>query len=121
MKINKDNELKEIDVKIDGVKNIKKRILIGPEDGSDNIVMRYFRIMPQGHTPHHKHDYEHVIKIEKGKGIAIDNQGCEHNISSGMSLFITANEPHQLRNPFDEPLEVICIIRNVEEIAQKIS
>lgn len=119
MKINRDAQLKEIDVRLDGVKNLKKRVLIGPEDGSNNIIMRCFTIMPQGHTPRHKHNYEHVIKVQKGKGIAVDEKGREHEVLPGQSIFVMPNQEHQFKNPFPEPFELICIIPNVEETAQK--
>ena len=119
MKINQDKELKEVKVELDGAKNLTKKVLVGPEHGSNNIVMRYFRILPQGHTPYHKHNYEHVVKVQKGKGIAVDAQGKEHELSPGQSIFIAPNEEHQVKNPFAEPFELICIIPNIEQNEQK--
>ena len=72
MKININQNLENKDVKMEGVKNVKMRILIGPDDGSDNIIMRHFTISPQGHTPKHSHDFEHVVKIEKGEGVFVN-------------------------------------------------
>ena len=36
-----------------GYEGVKKQVLIGPDDGSNEIVMRYFRLAPGGSTPHH--------------------------------------------------------------------
>ena len=98
------------DVDMEGAEKVKMRILIGEKEGSKNIIMRHFRVAPGGHTPHHQHDFEHVIKIEKGKGILLDLDGVQHEVEAGMSAFIPANEMHQFQNPSDEDFEFLCII-----------
>lgn len=65
MKINKNSEIKEIEVTMEGVNEMRKKVLIGPDDGSKNIIMRYFIISPGGYTPRHNHNYEHLVKIER--------------------------------------------------------
>lgn len=94
------------------MQRVYRQILIGPEDGSLRIVMRLFRVEPDGFTPHHSHDFEHVVKVEKGKGIVVDPQGRENVIHEGDCIFIPANEKHQFRNPFPQPFEFLCIIVN---------
>ena len=94
------------------VKNVLKRILIGPEDGSSNIIMRLFTVLPGGNTPFHSHELEHVVKIEKGKGCVVNEAGEEIIVKSGQSLFITGGEKHQFRNPFNDPFKFICVILN---------
>ena len=115
MKINNNDEITTADVKMDGAKDVKMKILIGLNDGSDNIIMRHFIIAPGGHTPFHKHNYEHLVKIENNKGIAIDENGNEHVVKKGQSLFVKANDLHQFRNPFNEDFEFICIIPNTNK------
>jgi quercetin dioxygenase-like cupin family protein len=110
MKINNNEEIVAGEVKMEGAKDVRMKILIGPADESGNIIMRHFFVAPGGHTPFHQHNYEHVIKVEKNKGIAIDEAGNEHVIEKGQSLFVKPNEKHQFRNPFTEELEFICII-----------
>ena len=104
----------EIDVQEDGVAHVTQQILIGPDDGSSNIIMRRFLVLPQGHTPYHLHAHEHVVKVEKGRGIVIDEDGRENPVSVGQSLLIQGGEKHQFKNPFDEPFEFLCIILNPE-------
>lgn len=94
------------------VKNVLKRILIGPEDGSCNIIMRLFTVLPGGNTPFHSHELEHVVKIEKGKGCVVNEAGEEIVVESGQSLFIAGGEKHQFRNPFNDPFKFICVILN---------
>ena len=113
MKINQNNQIPADKVQMEGVKDVTMKILIGTEDQSDNIIMRQFKIAPGGHTPRHTHDYEHVVKIESNKGIIVDEEGVEHELKKGQSVFVKPNELHQFRNPYNEDFEFICIIPNV--------
>ena len=115
MKINKNSEIKEIEVAMEGAKSTKKKVLIGPDDGSKNIIMRYFTILPGGYTPKHSHNYEHLVKIEGGKGIVVGKDDNKVEISEGYSVFVEANEIHQFQNPFEENFEFICIIPNPDK------
>ena len=114
MQINKNVDVSEINVQSEGVKNVTMKILIGPDDGSNNLIMRCFKILQNGHTPRHKHPHEHIVKIEKGKGVVIDGEGNQHEVSPGRSIFVKSNEEHQFKNPYPEPFEFICNILNPE-------
>lgn len=116
MKVKIEQEISEAFVQDEGAHNVTKRILIGPEDGSSRIIMRYFRILPGGNTPFHDHDYEHVVRVEMGKGLVVDDTGQEIPISSGHSVFIAAGEKHQFKNPYDKPFEFLCTILNPDAI-----
>lgn len=116
MKINNNNEITFAEVQMEGARNVKMKILIGLKDESDNIIMRHFIISPGGNTPYHQHNYEHVIKIEKNRGIAVDENGKEYEVKEGQSLFVKPNEKHQFRNPFTEDFEFLCIIPGPEKI-----
>ncbi len=115
MKINNNEEIVAAEVKMEGAKDVKMKILIGLNDGSDNIIMRHFIVAPGGCTPFHQHNYEHVVKVERNRGIAIDEDGKEHEIEKGQSIFVTPNEKHQFRNPYSEDFEFICIIPNPDK------
>ena len=115
MKINNNEEILPAEVKMDGAKDVKMRMLIGIDDESDNIFMRHFIIASGGNTPFHKHNYEHVVKIENNKGIVVDENGKEHEVKKGQSIFVKPNEMHQFRNPYSEDFEFICIIPNPEK------
>ncbi len=115
MKINNNSEIVAAEVKMEGAKDVKMKILIGTRDESDNIIMRHFIVAPGGNTPFHQHNYEHVVKIESNKGIAVDENGTEHEVIKGQSLFVKPNEKHQFRNPFDEDFEFTCIIPNQDK------
>jgi quercetin dioxygenase-like cupin family protein len=116
MKIKIEREIPETFVQEEGVQNVTKRVLIGPEDGSSKIIMRYFKVLPGGNTPFHSHDFEHVVRVEKGKGFVADESGLEFPVSSGHSVFIAAGEKHQFKNTDDEPFEFLCTILNPDAI-----
>ena len=115
MKINNNSEIPANEVKMEGAKDVTMKILVGLNDGSDNIIMRHFTVAPGGHTPFHQHNYEHVVKIESNRGIAVDENGKEFEVRKGQSLFVKANDMHQFRNPFGEVFEFTCIIPNQEK------
>jgi len=95
---------------VEGYDNVKKQIVIGPDDGSQEIVMRYFSLEPGGMTPHHSHNFPHLVKIEAGTGIAIDTTGNEHQVKEGDYVYINDNETHQFRNTGSKPFTFICIV-----------
>lgn len=115
MKINQNDQIPADQVQMDDAKDVTMKILIGMKDESNNIIMRQFKIAPGGHTPRHRHNYEHVVKIESNRGILIDEEGVEHEIRKGQSVFVKPNELHQFQNPFIEDFEFICIIPNQEK------
>ncbi len=115
MIIKKNTDVPETSVEEEEVVNVLRKILIGPEDGSHNIIMRLFKVLPEGHTPFHSHDHEHIVKIEKGKGIVVRESGEEVVVSQGQSLLVEKNETHQFKNPFSEPFEFLCTILNPEK------
>ncbi|MDZ7634872.1 MAG: cupin domain-containing protein [Bacteroidales bacterium] len=112
MKININSEIPAPGVQMEGASKVRMKILIGPDDGSGNITMRHFFVAPGGNTPFHNHDYEHVIKVERGRGVAVDEHGIEHVVQEGQSLFVRPGDFHQFRNPYDSDFEFICIIPN---------
>lgn len=112
MKLNSEADLSDSRVEAEGARDVLMKILVGPSDGSDDIIMRLFTVLPGGNTPLHVHDWEHLVRIEKGRGLAVDGRGAEHEVQPGNCLFVAANEEHQFRNPFSEEFQFICVIPN---------
>jgi quercetin dioxygenase-like cupin family protein len=115
MKINTNSEIPASDVRMEGARGVKIKILLGLNEGSDKIIMRHFIIAPGGNTPYHQHNYEHLVKIESNRGIVVDEDGNNHEVKKGQSIFVQPNEKHQFRNPFSEDLEFTCIIPNPDK------
>ncbi len=91
-------------------KGIKKQIVLGPKDGSEEIIMRYFTVEPGGATPYHNHGFQHLVKVERGKGIAIDKDGVEHEISEGQLVYVKDDEIHGFKNVSNEDFCFMCIV-----------
>lgn len=95
---------------ISGYEGVKKQAILGPEDGSDEIVMRYFRVAPGGSTPYHAHAWPHLVKIEEGRGVTVDANGNETPVKAGDFIYVADNETHQFRNTEETSLEFMCIV-----------
>ncbi len=94
---------------MDGARGARMRILIGPEDGAHCFHMRHFEVEPDGHTPHHQHDYEHEILVLAGTGLARSEQG-DRPFKPGDVIFVSPGEMHQFVNTGSETAEFICLI-----------
>jgi quercetin dioxygenase-like cupin family protein len=93
-----------------GYANVKKQIVIGPDDGSQEIVLRYFSLQPGGASPYHSHDFPHLVKIEAGQGTVTDGQGKEHQLQAGQYVYVAGNEVHQFKNAGSGEFHFICIV-----------
>ncbi len=95
---------------VQGYDHVKKQIVLGPDDGSQEIVLRYFSLEPGGMSPRHTHDFPHLVKIESGNGTVTDATGAEHQLHMGDYIYINNNELHHFRNTGSEPFDFICIV-----------
>ncbi|MDD3804510.1 MAG: cupin domain-containing protein [bacterium] len=111
MVIKKVNQVLKTKIDDEKTKSVTRQILIGEDDGSDNIIMRLFTLGPKGYSPLHTHDFEHLVKVEKGRGIAVLEKG-EQEITEGDLVYVKPNELHQFRNDSDEEFQFICVIPN---------
>ena len=93
-----------------GYAGVTKQVVLGPRDGSDEIVLRYFTVDPGGATPYHTHDFPHLVKVEAGQGVAVDAEGVENPVSAGHYVFVAPNEMHNFKNTGAQSLEFICIV-----------
>ena len=96
-------------IELEGVKDVSMQVLIGNEEDSPTCIMRRFKVESGGHSPHHSHDYEHVVFVVSGKGTLFAS-GREHEISEGISLIVHPNEIHQFRADKGVELQFLCII-----------
>lgn len=107
------DKVKNIEEKnLDNGQDIKKtgmRVLISEKDGAPNFRLRYFTVQPGGHTPWHKHDWEHENYFVKGRGILV-TEDKEIEVGPEMFSYVAPGELHQFKNPYDEPFEFLCLI-----------
>jgi quercetin dioxygenase-like cupin family protein len=93
-----------------GYTAVTKQVVLGPEDGSREIVLRYFSVAKGGATPHHNHDYPHLVKVEAGQGVAVDVDEKETPLTAGDYVYVDSDEIHHFENTGDQPFEFICIV-----------
>ena len=91
------------------VKGVIKNILVGPQDGAPNFIIRFFQVPVGGSTFDHAHPHEHGVVILHGKAhIEIENETFELNQYD--SVFISGNDHHQIINVGETTLGFICVI-----------
>lgn len=96
--------------KMSDYKGITKQVYIGPEDGSNEIVMRYFSVEPGCSTPYHDHNFPHVVKVEKGLGVLVDKDKNEQELTPGKLVYVHDDEVHCFRNTGNDSFDFICIV-----------
>ena len=98
-----------IEINTDTIHGILKHVLIGPNDGAPNFIIRYFQV-PVGESSFlHQHPHEHGIVILNGKAKAQINESY-YDLEPLSALFIQGGDLHQLTNIGDYPLGFICVI-----------
>jgi quercetin dioxygenase-like cupin family protein len=94
---------------VPGISGVQKHVLIGPDDGTPNFVLRYFRVNPGGHSRLESHPQEHGIVILHGKAKVTLNDKI-YSLEPLDVVFIPGGDKHQLKNVGDEELGFICVI-----------
>ncbi len=96
------------------IANFEKHVLVGPNDGSENFVIRYFQLPPGGASPLHTHAHEHGIVIVHGE-CKLQIGEIFYRLSELDAVLIPGNKLHQLTNTGDQPFGFFCtIIRSAE-------
>ncbi len=102
-------EVKAEEVKNEGAKNVYIQWLI-PPDKARTFAMRRFVIKKDGHTPLHKHDWEHEIFVLAGEGAIVDENKNEYPLKPGYFAYVKPNEIHQFKNVGNEDFIFLCLI-----------
>ncbi len=111
MKITSLDKVEKIKPNIEGAEEIYKQVPISKRDGSPNFSFRVFTIEPNGHTPFHRHPFEHLNYVIEGLGSLVEESGKEHEVKKGDFVLILANEKHQYKNWSDkDPFLIICAV-----------
>jgi quercetin dioxygenase-like cupin family protein len=92
---------------------VTKRVVIGPEDGAPNFIMRIFEVEPGASIPLHTHVWEHEIFVHSGKG-AVLIEGGETPVEKDNVVFVPPNLVHGFANRGDELLRIICLIPKMD-------
>lgn len=89
--------------------NVTMRVVIGPDQGAPNFVMRVFEVAPGGYSPRHQHDFEHEIFFFSGSGEVFD-EGETFAVGPGHTAYVAPGALHQIRNVGDEKLVFVCLV-----------
>ena len=92
-------------------KGITRRELIGKRGESPRFHVRYFELEPGGYSTLEKHEHEHVVIPQRGRGEV--QFGCYlYQVGFGDVIYVAPGDPHQFRNPDDasEPFGFLCIV-----------
>ena len=95
---------------MDGVKGVYKQTPLSKNNGAPNFSFRVFTIEPGGHTPFHKHPFEHMNYIMEGQGIMVSDTQ-ETLIKRDDFAYVEPNVMHQFKNPSkDTDFVFICAV-----------
>jgi quercetin dioxygenase-like cupin family protein len=101
---------KKIKPDMEGAKGVYKQVPISKDDGAPTLSFRVFTVDPGGHSPFHKHPFEHLNYVIEGRGTVLLNDG-EHEIKKGDFALILPGEKHQYRNTSkSKTLTFICAV-----------
>ena len=98
-----------VTINTDEVQGIFKHILIGPDDGAPNFIIRYFQVPVGSQTFNHQHAHEHGMLILHGSA-KIQLGESLHELNPLDSVFVSCDDMHQVINTGDEPLGFLCVI-----------
>ena len=111
MKITNLGSMKKTKPDMEGAKGIYKQVPISRDDGSPTFCFRVFTLEGNGHSPYHKHPFEHVNYVIEGHGALVTESGEQHELKKGDFALILPNEKHQYRNrSANEPFIMICAV-----------
>ncbi len=91
------------------VKDVKMKVLVSPENGWPDYVMRMFELQAGGHTPRHTHDWPHINYVVEGTGL-LHVDGVDHEVNAGSYAYVPAGSLHQFQNAGTGIFRFICIV-----------
>jgi len=92
-----------------GFSRVTSRVLAGPRDGCNRLIVRYLSIAPGGHTSRESVGLERVHFVVSGHGEFVDPDGFAHEVSPGDVIIVQAWELHHFQNRTAESLGVILL------------
>jgi quercetin dioxygenase-like cupin family protein len=91
----------------------RMQVLLGPDQGAPNFVMRRFTMGTGGGMPLHTNEVEHEQYVLRGRArIRIGDR--VHDVGPDHTLFIPAGTPHSYE-VVEAPFEFLCVVPNVPD------
>jgi quercetin dioxygenase-like cupin family protein len=101
----------KVKVTMEGAKDVYKQLAISKADDSPAYSFRVFTLGPEGYTPFHQHNFEHLNYVIQGEGVLVNESGEYQEFKKGDFAIVLANEKHQFRNRSKENLFImICAV-----------
>jgi quercetin dioxygenase-like cupin family protein len=108
MYVTKLDEVEKAITRMEGAKGVHKQMPLSRKDGVPTFSFRVFTIEPGGHTPFHRHDFEHMNYVIGGEGILVA-EGRDHELRKGDFALVLPGEQHQFKNRSqNQNLVIIC-------------
>lgn len=103
-----EKSVRAVELVSEAYKNVKGKVLVSPETGWDDYVMRLFELGKEGYSADHSHDFPHIVYVLDGEGF-LYMEGDKIPVESGSFAFIPNNKRHQLVNSREngDPLRFI--------------
>ncbi len=88
---------------------VTRQIPVGPDEGSNNFHIRYFRLEPGAHSNKEFHSHEHGVIVMHGHArVQIKEEFFE--VGPKDAIFISGNDLHQFVVLGDEPMGFLCVV-----------
>lgn len=96
------------------MKGVEKQILIGPDEGWQDHVMRLFTLDSGGCAPRHAHRWPHIMYALEGKG-NLFMDGKDYPLTPGSVAYVPADIDHQVSNAGEASFVFMCIVPKIGE------
>lgn len=103
------SEVEKTIPQMQGAEGVLKQVPLSVKDRVPVFSFRVFTIAPGGHTPYHRHPFEHMNYVIEGSGVLI-GVGKELKLDKGEFALVLPDEEHQFKNTGQSDLVVICAV-----------
>lgn len=83
-------------------------ILLNGKDTAGRFCLIDMYVPPGGGPPPHRHDFEESFTVLEGE-IEARFRGAKSRVTTGQTIHIAANAPHQFHNSSTQPARLLCI------------
>ena len=109
MIVSNENQLAASSMNHPEVKAAAMKVLVGPEQGWQDYVMRVVELGPEGYSPKHAHPWPHINYMLEGQGV-LHMDGQDHPVEGGSYAFVPGGTLHQFKNTGTGNFRFICIV-----------
>ncbi len=91
----------------------RMQVLVGPDQGAPNFVLRRFLMDSGGGMPLHTNEVEHEQYVLRGRA-RIRIGDAVHEVAPDQTLYIPAGVPHSYE-VLEAPFEFLCVVPNAPD------